>query len=537
MSPSVLENKVDYLKQREELIDADRALRRDRLFAESSSALKLEREADKVVRRIRAEEAVGVWKEDHLDVPHPFPGMEFLTGKGIIERTKIFKILSRMPKGALLHTHIGASGDPRVLLQLALKYSVMHVRVPERLTSANIGSSLPQFMAFPDDSVALEGLGITSTDYVPNSWVNVSKARDLFDTSLGGPEGFDQWVINGMTIRPAEAYGTHNTVEKIWKKFQSTFTVLGGLIRFLPIFKGYIKALLLSSVNDGIFYLEPRCDFFFANGIVTADGKRNVTSRDIVQLFEKTVHEVKEELRKEGRGDKFLGARMIYTAFKAVSPENLYWFLDDCISLKKQFPHLIAGFDLVGHEDTLRPIIDYIEPLLYFRKRQAEEGVEIPFIFHAGETLGDGNAADSNVYDAILLGSKRIGHGYSLVKHPKLMQMCRERNILLEVCPVSNEILRLTSSMPMHPLPIVLNNGIPVALGPDDPLIFGNAGLTYDFFQVLVASEINGLTTLSVLARDSILFSMMPPEEKSKALAIWEAEWKLFLEHIVFQYK
>ena len=43
---------------------------------------------------------------------------------------------------------------------------------------------------------------------------------------------------------------------------------------------------------------------------------------------------------------------------------------------------------------------------------------------------------------------------------------------------------RLTSSMPMHPLPVLLNNGVPVALGSDDPSVFGNMGLTFDFFQV-----------------------------------------------------
>ena len=50
---------------------------------------------------------------------------------------------------------------------------------------------------------------------------------------------------------------------------------------------------------------------------------------------------------------------------------------------------------------------------------------------------------------------------------------------------------RLTSSMPMHPLPVLLNNGVPVALGSDDPSAFGNMGLTFDFFQVrIVCSDI-----------------------------------------------
>lgn len=69
------------------------------------------------------------------------------------------------------------------------------------------------------------------------------------------------------------------------------------------------------------------------------------------------------------------------------------------------------GFDLVGHEDSLKPLIDYIEPLQKFVQRQKDLGIHIPFIFHAGETLGDGSAADMNLYDAILLGTKRIGHG------------------------------------------------------------------------------------------------------------------------------
>ena len=68
----------------------------------------------------------------------------------------------------------------------------------------------------------------------------------------------------------------------------------------------------------------------------------------------------------------------------------------------------------------------------------------------------------------------------------------------------------------------MVNNGVPVALCSDDPAIFGNMGLTYDFFQVsqswqyfyqpspkaiskvLVGSEINGLMTMKALARQGL---------------------------------
>lgn len=63
---------------------------------------------------------------------------------------------------------------------------------------------------------------------------------------------------------------------------------------------------------------------------------------------------------------------------------------------------------------------------------------------------------------------------------------------------------RLTSSMPMHPLPIVLNRGVPITLNSDDPSVFGAMGISYDFFQVLVSSETTGLITLAQMARDSI---------------------------------
>jgi len=46
-----------------------------------------------------------------------------------------------------------------------------------------------------------------------------------FSAELGGREGFDKWYVGATTINPAEAYGTHRTVAKIWEKFRETFAV------------------------------------------------------------------------------------------------------------------------------------------------------------------------------------------------------------------------------------------------------------------------------------------------------------------------
>src|ERR1700712_4556197 len=125
--------------------------------------------------------------------------------------------------------------------------------------------------------------------------------------------------------------------------------------------------------------------------------------------------------------------------------------MKNCIEAKQQFPNLIAGYDLVGPEDDGRTLHDLTPELLWFQDACAEAGVDIPFFFHAGECLGDGDSTDQNLFDAILFGSRRLGHAFSLYKHPLLIDIVKEKKILVECCPISNEALRYTASIMSHP--------------------------------------------------------------------------------------
>ncbi|KIM25983.1 hypothetical protein M408DRAFT_314007 [Serendipita vermifera MAFF 305830] len=460
--------------------------------------------------------------------------MSFLTAKSTIESTQIFNIVKKMPKGALLHAHLEATVDAGFLLKSALEHTNVCIRAASTITKETLGSTLPDFAPRPVAGSYESPATITSPNYVPDTYVSAQKVRREWPEILGGPEGFDRWVIQSLTINPSEAYDTHNTTVKIWNKFQSCFTVIRGLLAYEPVLRKFLRQLFESCVEDGISYAEFRWNFTPKDNILTSeDGTCYIDHDRLLSIFQTELELYLQNLRDAGRSDLFHGAKIIYTFVRIISVEELEWYLEDCLALKKKYPQLIAGFDVVGPEDVMHPLIYYLEPLIKFRNKCEALGIDLPFLFHAGETLGDGNSTDQNLYDAILLGTKRIGHAFSLIKHPTLMRLCRERNICCEVCPVSNEILRLTASIPAHPIAAMLNHGVPIALASDDPGIFSNIGLSYDFFQVLVSSEISGLMTLAVLARESFQHAILDEEEKKRALAVWDARWARYIEEVV----
>lgn len=127
--------------------------------------------------------------------------------------------------------------------------------------------------------------------------------------------------------------------------------------------------------------------------------------------------------------------------------------MENAIQRKQNFPELFSGYDVVAQEDLGRTLLDLAPELLWFQNRTQALNITYPFFFHAGETLGDGNSTDDNLFDALLFDSRRIGHGFSLYKHPLLLKQYAEKNILVEVCPVSNEVLRLSTDILHHPIP------------------------------------------------------------------------------------
>jgi adenosine deaminase len=128
---------------------------------------------------------------------------------------------------------------------------------------------------------------------------------------------------------------------------------------------------------------------------------------------------------------------------------------------------------------------------------------------HGGELLGA--ASVRTCIEA--LHAHRVGHGVRAVEDPAVLAEVVERGIALEICPVSNVALGVYSDLTSVPLPDLLAAGATVALGADDPLLFGSR-LAAQYATMRAAHELSD-QTLAELAAMSVRASCAPPEARA----------------------
>ncbi|MCJ7550784.1 MAG: adenosine deaminase, partial [Anaerolineae bacterium] len=109
---------------------------------------------------------------------------------------------------------------------------------------------------------------------------------------------------------------------------------------------------------------------------------------------------------------------------------------------------------------------------------------------HAGEAAGP-----LSVWGALRsLCAERIGHGTRAEEDPALIGYLAERQIPLEMCPLSNVRTGVVPSLAQHPIRRYVEAGLLVTVNTDDPKMFGNC----------LAEEYAGLESVLGLARETV---------------------------------
>ena len=174
-------------------------------------------------------------------------------------------------------------------------------------------------------------------------------------------------------------------------------------------------------------------------------------------------------------------------------------------------PGFFYGLDLAGDELTnqARPFAKIFEMI-------KKNGLGLTI--HAGEAGGAANVREA-VAD---FHADRIGHGIWAVQDISLLEILRERNILLEVCLTSNLQTGVVSSIKSHPIKKLLEYNVPVSLNTDDPAISGIV-LTDEYIRAVeeLAFTMDDLKTLNRVALDHAFY---PDREalKKRLYHLWD---------------
>lgn len=416
-------------------------------------------------------------------------GGRFLVNKERIDRSKVFDIARQMPKGAHLHLHFNSELPPEQLFPQA--------RSPEMLETFHVRSTQP--LCTPQDfaeteivfNVLPKGTGqgdLFSNEYNPDwkapdntAWMRWADFCQKFPQDVHVEETeelsrAESWARDRMVITLGHAYHDRQTTNGAWACFNQGTRAFKGLLNYEGVYRWYIGHAIDSMIREKVMYAELR-PMLLDKFIPTNDGQGKLDHKDQMTIVCQEVERKKEELRRRGELHLFpFGLKIIYCTPRSIPREKMQSELQDCLKLKLQFPDLICGFDLVGAEDRANHIGFYADLLVAFTETCKELNINIPFMFHAGETLldtgGSHNPDNSNLYDSLLLNAKRIGHGYSLLKHPSLVKQYKDRKICLELCPISNEVLHLCGNARQHIFPELLAAGLHCTLNADNPSLF-----------------------------------------------------------------
>ncbi len=275
--------------------------------------------------------------------------------------------------------------------------------------------------------------------------------------------------------------------EKGWFRFQRLYDVARSVLRTEDDVRRLVREAAEDDVRDGGRWLEIQVD---PSGYAARFG-------GITAFTDLVLDAVREASRDTG-----LGMAVVIAANRTRHPLDARTLA----RLAAQY----AGRGVVGFglsNDERRGTTADFAPAFAIADRAG-----LTLAPHGGELLGP--ASIRLCLDA--LGAHRLGHGVRAAEDPALLDRIAEAGVVLEVCPVSNVALGVYSDLTSVPLPTLLAAGATVALGADDPLLFGSR-LAGQYATMRAAHDLDD-AQLAELGRMSIRASGAPDALKATLL-------------------
>jgi adenosine deaminase/aminodeoxyfutalosine deaminase len=293
-----------------------------------------------------------------------------------------------------------------------------------------------------------------------------------------------------LTLEAAEELYRYTDFSGFLMAFKAVTRRLRGSVEYELAAYRMIQQLAAQGVVHAEVYISVGVVYFWRKEEDAADP----------ELFEKIFAGL-ERARERGERDFGVTLYWIFDAVRHFSVPEAERVFRLAARMKEQYPSIV-GIGLGGDERVAAS-----EP---FRAMYAEASAAgLRLTNHAGETTGP-----EAIWEALAIGSERLGHALSAIRDPELMAELRSQQIPLELNPSSNVRTGVCKAFVAHPLRAYFDAGLMVTLNSDDPAFFGS-NVENEYRQ---AHVLQGFTReeLKVLATNSFRASFLPEEPKRR---------------------
>ena len=282
------------------------------------------------------------------------------------------------------------------------------------------------------------------------------------------------------------------------KKDLEQFYNIESLEQFIYFFINILQNCFRSAEDIQYYFVDLK-DYLQRNNIRYAELffsptkliQFQVSYADIIAALEQGV----AKLANEGYICKFL-----IDVSRSFGPDNAMNNLNNVLAYPSP---VVIGIGLGGNE-RIGPARDYKHVFAKAKKNN------LRCVAHAGEDLNS-----ESIWDSIeFLNVERIGHGISAMYDPSLRRRIKEAHIPIEICITSNLFTRnFVSKAVEHPVRLFYEEGLPLTLNSDDPLLFCSE--LHEEYELL--SRDCGFKAVEILSimENNVMMSFMPEEHKA----------------------
>lgn len=283
--------------------------------------------------------------------------------------------------------------------------------------------------------------------------------------------------------------------EKGWFRFQRLYDVARSVLRTESDVRRLVREAAEDDASDGSRWLEIQVD---PSGYAAGFG-------GITAFADLVIDAVREASTEVG-----IGMAVVIAANRTRHPMDARTLA----RLASQYAGRgVVGFGLSNDERRGRTV--EFAPAFAIAERAG-----LVLVPHGGELLGP----ESVRVCVEELHADRLGHGVRVAEDPRLLERVVDAGITLEICPTSNVALGVYSDLTSVPLPQLIGAGASIALGADDPLLFGSR-LSAQYATMRAAHDLDD-AALAGLARSSIEASAAPDEAKLR----WRGQIEAWLD-------